>query len=65
MEHESEPAPEQPGDEPQPKPTNWVGVIIKIIVGVIVLFVAVHVVSHDPDAIMPIPPLVGCPEGCL
>jgi hypothetical protein len=40
MEHESEPAPEQPGDEPQPKPTNWVGVIIKIIVGVIVLFVA-------------------------
>lgn len=31
MEHES---------DPEAKPTNWVGVIIKIIVGVIVLFIA-------------------------
>jgi len=38
MEHDSDPTPEQHDDEPQP--TNWVGVIIKLIVGVIVLFIA-------------------------
>ncbi len=32
MEHEPE--------QPESKPTNWVGVIVKIIVGIIVLFIA-------------------------
>ena len=31
---------EPESEQPESKPTNWVGVIIKIIVGIIVLFIA-------------------------
>lgn len=34
MEHD----PEQ--QDEQPKPVNWIGVIVKIIVGIVVLFIA-------------------------
>ena len=40
MEHDSDPTPEEPVDEQQAKPTNWLGVIFKIIIGIIVLFIA-------------------------
>jgi len=40
MEHESEPTPDPQGDHPQDKPTNWVGIVVKLIVGIIVVFVA-------------------------
>jgi hypothetical protein len=38
MEHDSDPTPDQ--QDEQPRSTNWIGVIIKIIVGIIVLFIA-------------------------
>ncbi len=38
MEHDSDPTPEEPVNGQQAKPTNWLGVIFKTIIGIIVLF---------------------------
>lgn len=39
MEHDSDPTPKQPYDQRRSEFPGWAGVIIKVIIGIVVLFV--------------------------